>query len=212
MGGRGAIGKSQRKTKSESKLSDFLLDAVVNNSDYNSNYTPNSYQIQDNIEEAEKSIMNENIEHMYVFNEKGNRLYYKTSNSKINVLVTEEEKIMMNNNIVIHNHPSGNSFSLSDIKLFITSNMKELRIITNKGVKFTLKRSEKWDEKMSEDIEKSYNKLLLKAKRIYTKSKFNYNVDRIESVRNKINRVLSKHNKNWLMFNASKYGYTYSEE
>lgn len=208
MGGRGASGKSQRKTKSESKLSDVVSDIIHGG---NSNTTNDNYQIQNNLKDAEKSIMKEPVEHMYIFDENGNRLYYKSSGNRTKVSVSKEEGKLMKNAIVTHNHSSGYAFSYRDIETFIKYDAKELRVVTPEGKVFRLIKTKSAVNSIILPLEAQMTAETIKKKsiRICNRIKNHYNEDIATKKISTINEAGPKIYNNWLKNNVLRYGYEF---
>lgn len=88
-------------------------------------------------------------EHAYIFNDNGQTIYaddaYKTAHPLMKKIMARSTIIPQDkavNNIVTHNHPSGDSLSSLDLKTAIGYNVKEIRA-TGKKYTFSLKRPQK---------------------------------------------------------------------
>ena len=124
----------------------------------------------------------------------------------------------MHGAIVTHNHTEGNRFSDDDILTFISSDMNELRLVTNDGMTCSIKRVD-GEQQRGLDLFKDYFKLTITKEREFE----DFYIKRIERDGLNIDDDLASSDKyyekvrrefgaNWLKENASKYGYKYSEE
>ena len=62
----------------------------------------------------------EKVEHLYIF--KNNKQFRRYIGSSNQVVLPEKYLFEIENNTIIHNHPSGSSFSVEDLKTIIRFN------------------------------------------------------------------------------------------
>lgn len=80
-----------------------------------------------------ESIRNiKNYEHSKIYDNKGIVLLYKIFPKTGGSFTNEELNKIENSKLLIHNHPSGDSFSTKDIQLIIEKNINEIRAIGQK--------------------------------------------------------------------------------
>ena len=122
---------------------------------------------------SEASIKGRSIENAYVFDSKGNLVYRKTEgeqqakNDPYSKLTQNDRSVEvpvehLKNNIITHNHPSGDSFSSGDLKMAIKGDAAEIRAVGK--MTYSLKRPKGgWKVWQGEVIE-SYRKFSLTSK------------------------------------------------
>lgn len=76
----------------------------------------------------EDAIRNAGVEHGLVMDEKGNIIWKGTQNKKNRVSLGGD----LTNNITVHNHPGGSSFSKTDLMNTAYNNESEARVVTGK--------------------------------------------------------------------------------
>lgn len=85
----------------------------------------------------EDDIKKQDFESCAAFDENGEIIFSKDG-EKDRVAFNDEERIMCNGTIFTHNHPIGYSFSPADIRWACQSEMKEMRVISKSGERFTM--------------------------------------------------------------------------
>jgi hypothetical protein len=94
----------------------------------NKTYLPSPKDDANTIEKAIYKIRYEKVEHLYIFkNNKQFRRFIGTTNQ---VSLPEKYLFEIENNVIIHNHPGGSSFSVEDLKTIIKYNAKTLLVAT----------------------------------------------------------------------------------
>lgn len=74
-----------------------------------------------------ENIRKEKNEHSITFDTKGQILLHKIGDNREINYTNKELKIITNARLLLHNHPSGDSFSFKDIGLLFVRNIKEIR-------------------------------------------------------------------------------------
>ena len=92
---------------------------------HNDNFLPENLK---RINHFIENIRNEKIEYSQTYDNKGNLLLFKKGNEKEIIYTPDELKKIKNSNVLVHNHPSGNSFSLADFGIFMKYNVNEIRV------------------------------------------------------------------------------------
>lgn len=77
----------------------------------------------------ENKIRNDKLETGAAFNQDGDILFSRQGLAD-RVDLTDDELKLLNNATFTHNHPMGMSFSIADIRMAISHNIKEIRAIT----------------------------------------------------------------------------------
>ncbi len=113
-------------------------------------HTPLPKDNANTIQKAIQKIRNDNLENLYVF-KKGEQLRrFKGSTNKISI--QNNYLFEFENNTLVHNHPSGSSFSTEDVQTIIKFNVKEAFVVT-KDYLFHLSRpGSNWPIKFDEPI------------------------------------------------------------
>jgi hypothetical protein len=91
------------------------------------------------IEKAINNIRFAKIEYIYIF--KNGKQIRRFIGTEKQVSIDEKYLFEIENNVIIHNHPSGSSFSVEDLKTIIKYNTKSLILVTNEFL-FTVNRPE----------------------------------------------------------------------
>lgn len=152
----------------------------------------------------EKSFANRNKEMAVIYDENGNYLFTKRGSEK-EVEFTKAEGRRMKNGVVTHNHPSGASFSLSDINMMRMTEMAELRVVTESGV-YYMRAPKKWPEKIKKESD-----LITELKNIRKETRKYYQKLFEDGKINEIERYwLSSDERNRIF--AEKYGFEYGKE
>ena len=104
----------------------------------------------------EKDIMNQDYESCAAFDESGEMIFNKDG-EKDRVAFNDYERKMCKGTIFTHNHPIGHSFSPADIRWACQSEMKEMKVITKSGERFSMVMRDGsdfsmdlWDDKIRE--------------------------------------------------------------
>jgi len=86
------------------------------------------------IREVEKGIASvTSHEEAFVFKPNGRQVFHKIGGES-SVEFTLEELDSMRNNVLTHNHPTGRSFSRSDVELAVEHRLREIRAVTSEWV------------------------------------------------------------------------------
>lgn len=159
--------------------------------------------------DIEGKIKGNTTETAALVSESGEILFEKSEGSANSVHFTQEEAAMMQNGIVTHNHPGGNTLSPDDVNLVISTGVKEIRAVTPDGTVFSLTRN----YEIGEAIPPSY----MKFSSNYQKAMNKY----IKGTTDKIwaetgdadlcNKMVANYRRQWLSSNSSKHGMTYKE-
>ena len=114
------------------------------------------------VKNAEDSIKDKDIEHMYVFDDNGNIVAQAVgTKNKVGVHHT-----LQADRVTTHNHPGGGSLSEQDVVRVPLNNPKEIRVVDGTyGYRYTLKRPSKgWaDEKTAKRVYKRVEKKIKEA-------------------------------------------------
>lgn len=79
--------------------------------------------------DVENEIRNDELETGAAFNSDG-VILFKRQGLPDQVTLTDHELNLLNNSVFSHNHPKGMPFSIADIRMAITYNIKEIRAVT----------------------------------------------------------------------------------
>ncbi|KEO75929.1 hypothetical protein [Anditalea andensis] len=95
------------------------------------------------VREAIQKIRYENIEHLYVFKNGKQFRRYIGEESYVNLPL--EYLFELKDTDVVHNHPTGNTFSIDDVYSAVNYNLKGLIVVTTQFI-YSIKRPETgWD-------------------------------------------------------------------
>lgn len=108
----------------------------------------------------EASIAGHKNEYGILYDSKGDRIFKKRG-TKDEITYTDDEWNKMPGGVLTHNHPSGATFSDSDIFMLYTSGIKELRAIGQDGV-YVMRRPPVWPYEIDtmEKITDEYNSIM----------------------------------------------------
>lgn len=98
----------------------------------------NSDRVSKALASAEASIRDKKAEHVVVINPNG-ELIGKGKGGKHSAALPVGSRSQLHNTIVTHNHPSGGTFSQSDIRVAISGDVREIRAVGVDGT-YSLKR------------------------------------------------------------------------
>lgn len=82
---------------------------------------------------AERQIVSDATETAYVYDKRGNELLVKSTGSTSEVTFTIDEQALMEDAILTHNHPSGNSLSKPDVVFLFAHGLEEIRAVGRSG-------------------------------------------------------------------------------
>lgn len=184
-------------------------------------YALNNVHLEDSltyknfIEQTESRIVvNTSVEEAVCCTREGKQLFSHTGISN-RVDFSSDQLQQMKDAVLTHNHPSGGTFSTSDVELFAKRNLFRIRA-TSANVSYQLERKNNADgdgllsgyKKAQEEIARAKNRALSELKKDYLKGKIT-NTD----IQEKMTEIYSKSNSdadNWLKENAQNFGYRYS--
>ena len=86
-----------------------------------------------------KEIQKSDDEHVSIFDANGKELFKADGNEK-SVSFDDD---LAKNHITVHNHPGDSTFSYDDIEAAVSTNQKEMHVITQSGSVYSLKRPKK---------------------------------------------------------------------
>lgn len=174
------------------------------------------------VDKLGKKIKNLKKERAYWVDSKGNVLY-EVQGDKHSVVTPKEIKRDIEKRIwqdkegigYVHNHPSGGTFSSSDIESFVSGGYTEFHAVTNAGT-YKLKRlkgSRNWDMKFATEASDLQNKLYFEsskiARKVANKKSFKTNGEKIKFQSDYENRYIENGMHNFYKKNAKKYGFVY---
>lgn len=169
--------------------------------------------------EVEAKTVNRKTEKMTVIDSDGNVILEK-SGGKGSVSFGAREGFYMNDTTTVtHNHPGeyGGTFSGADVKVLVDYKLKAIRAVGKEGT-YSLERTSKTNSNNSYDFKTEYAK---KSNTLNSKMRTEYNsqkskVARGDTTLDDANKQLSDYRTSlcneqheWLVQNASKYGYNY---
>lgn len=132
---------------------------------------------KDELLRSEKSLKNKKNEILEVYDANGNYVMTKRGGAN-SVRLRITDYLKLKGAVVTHNHPSGGSFSVNDIKFLKNTLISELRVSTQNYV-YYIRKPEKWPKAInsSEKIEKAFseikNQLKPKYQKLYNKGVIN---------------------------------------
>ena len=122
-------------------------------------------QIKKDIE----SIRNQTIEYAQGYDKNGNPIFNKSGDKKeINFSIEDQDRIE-NSRLLIHNHPTGNSFSDDDINLIFRLNIQEIRSCGQKyktKTDFSLKITKNIPLEVFQEILNEYRRYWIKNEKL----------------------------------------------
>lgn len=125
-----------------------------------------SQQMAAGVVAAEKSIMGNNYETLKVFDDQGNVVYEKQGGAHS---VRYDGRYAIDK-VVTHNHPSGSSFSGTDLKTAVILNQKEIRAV-GKEYTYSMKRPAGGWGKSPKAVITKWNKMYKIANKAYIMNK-----------------------------------------
>ena len=144
---------------------------------------------------SEKSLGKRQKETMEIYDSKGNYIMTKRGDANsVRLSVLEYGKLK--GAVVSHNHPSGGSFSVNDIRFLKNTPISELRVATADGV-YYIRKPQKWPEeinsskKIEEEIEQIRKDLIPKYKQMYNEGRITKS-QRSIFLRDEVNEVFAK--------------------
>lgn len=156
----------------------------------------------------EDNIRDEKNESLVVIGRDGSILLDKTDNKPDRVVITEEEKELMKDATITHNHPTGSTFSWQDLKTLEDTEAHEIRAVGSNGITYSLVRG----DNVTSNGDFFYN---------YYADEATYKINTVDKIWNnsaqtqvdayRCNKMLEDYRKQWLKDNSKKYGYKYSE-
>lgn len=153
---------------------------------------------------SEKSLGSRSKETMEVYGPNGEYRFSKRGNtSSVSVSVLDIPKLY--GAVVTHNHPSGGSFSFTDLKFLKRMPISEIRISTTNGA-YYIRKPKEWPQDISSITEmgKAYdeirNSLKSKYRKMYNDGKIS-KIDRHRLFSDEVNRIF-----------AERYGFEYGFE
>ena len=167
--------------------------------------------IKRTLKQVEDEIRNLSHERAYVIDRQGNT---------VSVMDGTDKDVEVAGNIkgltVTHNHPSGSTFSRTDIFTFVDEKPYEIRATTPQGTTYSLKlKDNKADPLMKDDFARAKPDDYMKARSVitervqnrkYTREYADKNMDKL------VREYMNENTRKWLSKNAEKYGYIYTEE
>jgi len=167
--------------------------------------------IKRTLKHAEDEIRNLSHERAYVIDRQGNT---------VSVMDGTDKDVEVAGNIkgltVTHNHPSGSTFSRTDIFAFVDRQPYEVRVATPQGTTYSLKLKDNIaDPRMKDDFAKAKPDDHMAPRRIilelaqrgkYTRHYAEKNMDKL------VREYMHERTRKWLSENAEKYGCIYTEE
>ena len=103
-----------------------------------------------------KEIQNSGVEHAFIFDANGKEVFH-------NVGGMDEVSIddaLAKNRITLHNHPGDSTFSHGDIETAITTNQLEMKVVTQSGTVYSLRRPKKgWGISTPKQLSDAVNKV-----------------------------------------------------
>lgn len=112
------------------------------------------------IDQAIQKIRFDKIENLYIF--KNGKQIRRFRGTKKNVTIAQEFLFELRNAVVVHNHPSGSSFSIEDVRTIVEFNSLKLILVTETAT-YTVERPVKeWninfdDETTMHNLNVCYN-------------------------------------------------------
>ena len=153
---------------------------------------------------SERSLGKRSKETMEVYDTNGKFIMLKRGSSN-SVRLSPIEYFKLKDAVVTHNHPSGGSFSVRDIKFLKSTLISELRVSTKECV-YYIRKPKQWpkeidtEEKIEKEMSSIKNSLKEKYKKMYNGGK----IDKIERYRlfsDEVNEIF-----------AERYGLEYGRE
>lgn len=152
----------------------------------------------------EESLLGRKRETVVVYDADGKYLFTKRG-SETEIVFTRKEGKMLKNAIITHNHPSGASFSIQDIKTLKVSGAAELRVVGENCV-YYMRPPKEWPEEIQSESD-----LVNELKKIRTDVRKRYQKLYEDGKINKVERLLLSSEEYNRVF-AEKYGLQFGKE
>lgn len=112
------------------------------------------------IKELSKFMRKQKIEYCCVSND-GQKSFFKKVGHETGIkFYGDDENIIKNSKLFIHNHPKGHSFSLDDLSMFLFKDIKEMRIVSRIktiNINYTIKLLKEIPEETKNEMCLRYN-------------------------------------------------------
>ena len=175
-----------------------------------------------------QEIGDKKIEHVGVFNDKGEQVYSNTGNQNSVSMSHDSENL-----ITVHNHPKpksrkysknskpmGSSFSPSDVSSSARSNEKQAIVYTAFGTKYTMTRPEGgWNEDLSDSllvetvfqrfINQNVDNVIEPAKKAVKENRTKENVEKLSMA---LDNHVSDYSRNAMKYLSEEFNFEYKEE
>lgn len=172
----------------------------------NSGFNNKQYKIA--LKAMEDNIRPDSFESLVVIDANGHILLDKSDKSVDSVSISEDEKALMLNATITHNHPSGSTFSWQDLRTLENTMAHEIRAVGSNGITYSLVSGP--GASTNGDFFYDYY-VAENTYRINTVDKVWNNSSQLQEDADKCNRMLEDYRRQWLKDNSKKYGYKYSE-
>lgn len=145
--------------------------------------------------QSEKTLSKRMFETMEVYSSDGKFIMVKRGNVN-SVKLSLLDYFKLKNAVVTHNHPSGSSFSFTDLKFLRNMPISELRVSTPEGVYF-IRKPKTWpkeitsSDKMKDVYEQIKKDLRPKYKKLYNMGKINKK-ERHIMFKDEVNRIFAE--------------------
>ena len=145
--------------------------------------------------QSEKTLSERMFETMEVYSSDGKFIMVKRGNVD-SVKLSLSDYFKLKNAVVTHNHPSGSSFSFTDLKFLRNMPISELRVSTPEGVYF-IRKPKTWpkeifsSDKMKDVYEQIKKDLRPKYKKLYNMGKINKK-ERHIMFKDEVNRIFAE--------------------
>ena len=145
--------------------------------------------------QSEKTLSERMFETMEVYSSDGKFIMVKRGNVD-SVKLSLSDYFKLKNAVVTHNHPSGSSFSFTDLKFLKNMPISELRVSTPEGVYF-IRKPKTWpkeitsSDKMKDVYEQIKKDLRPKYKKLYNMGKINKK-ERHIMFKDEVNRIFAE--------------------
>lgn len=147
------------------------------------------------LHKSEQSIGKRTKETMEIYDATGKFIMSKRGGES-SVRISLKDYTKLKNAVVTHNHPSGGSFSFTDLKFLKRMPISELRVAVSNGA-YYIRKPDKWPEELKdiqymEEMYKQIEKSLkLKYQRLYNERKITKR-ERYQMYRHDVNKTFSE--------------------
>lgn len=147
------------------------------------------------LHKSEQSIGKRTKETMEIYDANGKFIMSKRGGES-SVRISLKDYTKLKNAVVTHNHPSGGSFSFTDLKFLKRMPISELRVAVSNGA-YYIRKPDKWPEELKdiqymEEMYKQIEKSLkLKYQRLYNERKITKR-ERYQMYRHDVNKTFSE--------------------